>query len=218
MPARPRVNKASIVRKLGTSRLATQKIRGFIVNEVEDKHRRMKKDLFDEVRRNEVVKELRRETFPVNSNIVPATAKGSNLFSFLGFDAGDTNPVDRLFAVMERLFSEPVVRKIRGEQRYKITVSSPLQQDIEAEKKELYIRQERTYTGRSWPEAVRKGIAGFPRYLFDKTRDFGGASFSGVAIQVKNFMRGGSFMGRPFLGRTLANYRSKWREMRFTRR
>ena len=217
MPGRVKVNRTSIVRKLGVSKPATRKIRGFIVDEVEKKHKRMKKDLLDEVRKNDVVKELNRGVSPVNSNVVTATAKGSNLFSFLGFDINDTHPVARLMEVLERSFPKPVghdIRKEPNKQSYRIRIQAPLQEDIEADK-DLYIRQDKQYTSRSWPEAVRRGIAGFPSYLFDKKRDFGNASFSGVAIQVKNFLRGGSFMGRPFIGRTLAKFRTRWRQTGF---
>lgn len=111
-----------------------------------------------------------------------------NLYSFIGFMEG-RDPVQELREIIRRSLRGPTFRKVKkgGRHYYRMTILYPTNEFLE---EHPATSVGRSYTGRSWLNIVRKGLAGYGNYLYDPTRNFN-SSASGSAIQIKVKIRQG---------------------------
>lgn len=138
-----------------------------------------------------------------------------NLFSFIGFDSS-RKPVTQLVELLEKnVRAKPAqFSRQRGTAiQYFKQIQFPKIKDLEAADEAKYDEWAGSFG--SWIRGVREGVAGYPHYLFDLTRDFGGASRSGPAIQIKGELPNrGTHEGRPeYLDSQLKEFETKIRNV-----
>lgn len=162
-----------------------------------------KEEMLEEFDNDPVTQELLEGPGLENSSFVDAHE--GNLFSFLGFDAGDT-PTEDLRNILEKQTTKGRVQKTVGDDviKYKLEIRVPSLRDVEAETKNL------SWTTRSWVAAIQKGIGGLPSYIF-KALGFKN-SRSGTALQAKNQVRDGSFRPVNYISKILNNFRKNMRD------
>lgn len=163
-----------------------------------------KQEMIQEFESHPVTKEL--SEGPQASSSYIKTAKGGNLYSLIGFNAGE-NPTEAIREILEKdvrlnlsqvtrevktnsiVFKTPVRSPSLGEFNNKIAGAVPLE-----------------WTSRSFTDLIEKGITGFGSYLFDNLRRFK-TSRSGPAIQIDSQMRSGSAPRIRYISEILANFR-----------
>ncbi len=103
-----------------------------------------------------------------------------NLFSFIGFDAGD-NPVEKVKEFLDEAIvmnKNPQLSSTKSS--YKFIIRYPTVKDNQISKAAPMPRG----TSLNWLYAIENGISGINSYLFDRKRSFS-TSKSGPAIQTK---------------------------------
>ena len=102
-----------------------------------------------------------------------------NLFSFIGFDAGD-NPID---PILDLLSNSTIQYSNTANSGIMFTIFIPSKQKI------FDATPLKWSTGRSWSEAIERGLSGLGYYL---NRDYIKESDSGTGIQTKSVLRRGA--------------------------
>lgn len=105
-----------------------------------------------------------------------------NLYSFLGFDTSDPEPVDTALRVINEntRFFRALEGKVSGKRlTFNYTVKVPNTTQINEGTPLPWL------SGRSWILALENGVANLSAYLFRRGFDFGPVSRSGPAIQIK---------------------------------
>ena len=165
------------------------------------------KDMLEEFDNDPVTEEIKSsESNPDADNNITGTLGGyGNLFSFIGFEAGD-NPTDKVREVLKtaRMLQKSASRVSKSGRTivYHYPVSIPNRDAIE---KASPIPWER---GRSWIFGIEEGISGLGQYLrgvFNTPKP----SRSGGGVQVKKTLRGGGFMPMKYMSDILRNFRDR---------
>jgi hypothetical protein len=124
--------------------------------------------------------------------------EGKNLYSFIGFEAGD-DPIDKIRPYFD--YQSPVGPKLNFLSQRKINVrSTSLTIFLSVTYPDLNTLYGLTpmpwANGLSWADRIEKGIPNLQQFLntFDSLK-----SRSGGGIQVKNPLRSASFKSRPYL-------------------
>lgn len=120
------------------------------------------------------------------------TGEGGNLFSAVGFEAGE----DPAGVVRDVLVEDS---KINASQYSRevganvITFKVPIHiSALSTFHNKVAQALPLKWTSRAFTDVIEKGLPGLPEYLFDPVRDFNGKSRSGPAIQLNN---GGKLSG-----------------------
>ncbi len=156
-----------------------------------------KQELLEEFNESNVTQEIEAGESLESSQILPQGY--GNLFGFLGFEEGS----DPVTAVREKLESIKLVKKPRTTTRQWIfKISAPSNEEIEE------VSPMHWESGRSWVNAVTKGLSGFSHYLNSLTKKNGR---SGAGIQTKSVLRSGEYFGGvPYLFGMLGRFRRKF--------
>ena len=151
----------------------------------------IRKDFLESFEKHPVTQEI--EGGASSSNISKTLGGVGNLFTYIGFSAGD-DPIRRLREVLE--FYQ--IRYTVGKRFVTATFELPTKQEIFAATPMPWA------TGRSWARGIERGISGLGKYLVKDTRD--ARSRSGTAIQTKSKVRNGKFSNTSYLSMLLNNY------------
>jgi len=139
---------------------------------------------------------------PNAPNISGTLGGVSNLFAFIGFDAGN-QPVA---PILERLEAVDIIYNKEYKEKgigVSFNVFLPTAEDIFA------ITPLPWATGRSWAEGIERGISGLG-YLVKKS---GGRS--GAAVQSRvNKVRGGRFQNTPYISSFIKRYKKRFEELK----
>ena len=138
---------------------------------------------------------------PRAPNISGTLGGVSNLFAFIGFDAGE-NPIAPILALLENTtleYKQEVAAKNIG---VSFNVTLPTAEDIFA------ITPLPWATGRSWAQGIERGLSGLG-YLLRKN-----TARSGAAIQSRVKVRGGKFHNTPYISAFLKKYRKRFEELK----
>jgi len=139
---------------------------------------------------------------PSAPNISGTLGGVTNLFAFIGFDAGD-QPVA---PILERLQTVNIIYNKEYKEKgigVSFNVFLPTAEDIFA------ITPLPWATGRSWAEGIERGISGLG-YLLRKS---GGRS--GAAVQSRvNKVRGGRFQNMPYMSSFIKRYKKRFEELK----
>jgi hypothetical protein len=126
----------------------------------------------------------------------------SNLFSYIGFNSGDT-PIKDLRDVL----SEFSIRLYTRKDRVTIAIVIPTE-------KQIYSKTPLPWaTGRSWAKSIEQGLSNFGLYI---ARDGSGRSEGG--IQTKNKIRSSSFNAMSYLTPILEEYYKEIKNIKNKRR
>lgn len=145
--------------------------------------------LLQEFDNHPVTQEIKAGPNSQNKSISGALKEG-NLFSFLGFDYGDspTAPVREVLQNEVRLATGVRKEPSANRTRFRFSLRIPTQRINEVSR----LRWEQ---GRSWVSAVQNGISGFSYYLWKKF--IGPRSHSFYGIQAKHSVRDGNDRSTP---------------------
>jgi hypothetical protein len=159
-----------------------------------------KEEMLQEFDDDDVTQELNAGPELDNSQFID-TKTGGNLYSFLGFDAGD-EPAEELRDIIDKQTTKGRVTKTIKDDviQYSLDVKVPSISDIESQTRTL------SWTTRSWVNAIQRGIGGFPSYVF-KALGFKN-SRSGTALEAKNPIRDGSFEPVNYISKILNNFKN----------
>lgn len=195
MLKQPRIN-LEVVRK-SVERTSINSLKPLATNNATRRFEAIKNRAFDVFDEHPVTQEL--EAGPeATSTLLPV----GNLFSFIGFNAGD-NPVQTLRAYLYQsilLNRVPSVSK-PGRNRivFSYRINIPTQKSIEAE------TPMPEWSSGSWVSKIEKGISGLERYIFGS---FFSGSRSTTGLQVPKKIRGGSFKGVKYVSEILNKIRN----------
>ena len=138
---------------------------------------------------------------PSASNISGTLGGVSNLFAFIGFDAGD----QPLAPILERLEAVDIIYNREYKEKgigVSFNVFLPTAEDIFA------ITPLPWATGRSWAEGIERGLSGLG-YLLRKNK-----GRSGAAIQTSVKVRGGRFQNTPYISSFIKRYKKRFEELK----
>jgi hypothetical protein len=150
-----------------------------------------KKIMLAEFNNHPVTKEI--EAGPNASNSSGTLGGVGNLFSFIGFKAGDrpVEPVRKLLENSTQLIS--VKPKSKGELEFEILIDLPSKEEI-AQASPLPWA-----AARSWVIGIEQGLSGFGQFLVES-----GKGRSGQAIEVKGSIRSGKFKNKKYISQIIS--------------
>jgi hypothetical protein len=136
-----------------------------------------------------------------STNISGTLGGTSNLFAFIGFNAGE-EPIKPILEILENITYKEIgdLKKNIGKE-YSINLPNP--SDIFA------VTPMPWATGRSWAKGIETGISGLG-YLLNKSTS---SSRSGVAIQTSKPVRRGGFKNVPYISALIKKYEKKFKEI-----
>ena len=181
-------------------RQAPKALRRDLEKEAKRKFKRIKAEMIKEFLSHPVTQEIMEG--PSAPNISGTLGGVSNLFAFIGFDAGN-QPVA---PILERLEAVDIIYNKEYKEKgigVSFNVFLPTAEDIFA------ITPLPWATGRSWAEGIERGISGLG-YLLKKS---GGRS--GAAVQSRvNKVRGGRFQNTPYISSFIKRYKKRFEELK----
>ena len=181
-------------------RQAPKALRRDLEKEAKRKFKRIKAEMIKEFLSHPITQEIMEG--PNAPNISGTLGGVSNLFAFIGFDAGN-QPVA---PILERLEAVNIIYNKEYKEKgigVSFNVFLPTAEDIFA------ITPLPWATGRSWAEGIERGISGLG-YLVKKS---GGRS--GAAVQSRvNKVRGGRFQNTPYISSFIKRYKKRFEELK----
>ena len=181
-------------------RQAPKALRRDLEKEAKRKFKRIKAEMIKEFLSHPITQEIMEG--PNAPNISGTLGGVSNLFAFIGFDAGN-QPVA---PILERLEAVDIIYNKEYKEKgigVSFNVFLPTAEDIFA------ITPLPWATGRSWAEGIERGISGLG-YLVKKS---GGRS--GAAVQSRvNKVRGGRFQNTPYISSFIKRYKKRFEELK----
>ena len=185
-----RINKSILKTEIASAQFkALEREARMIANEVlEDR----KKQYISEILEHPVSQEL--SGGPEATNISNTLNGEGNLYSFIGFDAGD-KPIDNLIGIVEK---NTIIKQVSSKNGiFSFQVYTPSLDELKG------------YTpmpfegGNSWLRGIEKGISGFSNYLYGLLFP---TSRSGKAIQSKNKIRRASYKPTKYFSVLYKNF------------
>lgn len=185
-----RINKSILKNEIASAQLKTlEKEARIIANDIlEDR----KKEYISQILEHPISQEL--AGGPEASNISNTLNGEGNLYSFIGFDAGD-KPIEDLIDTVEKNTRIKLI-KSKGDV-FNFQVYTPSLEEL------------KPYTpmpfegGNSWLRGIEKGISGFSNYLYGLLFP---TSRSGKAIQSKNKIRRASYKPTKYFSVLYKNF------------
>ncbi len=175
-------------------------LRRDLEKEAKRKFKRIKAEMIKEFLSHPVTQEILEG--PNAPNISGTLSGVTNLFAFIGFNAGE-QPIT---PILERLQTSNIIYNKEYKEKgigVRFNVFFPTAEDIFA------ITPLPWATGRSWAEGIERGISGLG-YLVKKS---GGRS--GAAVQSRvNKVRGGGFQNIPYISSFINKYKKRFEELK----
>ena len=181
-------------------RQAPKALRRDLEKEAKRKFKRIKAEMIKEFLSHPITQEIMEG--PNAPNISGTLGGVSNLFAFIGFDAGNqpVAPILKRLEAVNIIYNKEYKEKGIG---VSFNVFLPTAEDIFA------ITPLPWATGRSWAEGIERGISGLG-YLVKKS---GGRS--GAAVQSRvNKVRGGGFQNTPYISSFIKRYKKRFEELK----
>ena len=155
-----------------------------------------KQRMIQEFLNHPVTKEINAGPFAINMSQT-LNIRDGNLFSFIGFDAGDS-PIDPIINLLNTVSMENkmdvIIYKFPSIGDFWEVTPMPGQ------------------SGRSWAKGIESGISGLNYYLFSRNRDFKN-SRSGPAIQSNKLKTGARYTPTQYLSTFLKKYRTIFKKL-----
>ena len=158
---------------------------------------KIKREMLAEFKNHPITVEIKSGPFAENSS---GTLGGyGNLFSFIGFDEGDS-PTDSIEGLLNLSRIEYNRETKDG---FIMTIYLPSKQEIFAETPMPWA------SGRSWAEGIERGISGFGQYLNTESA----YSRSGEGVQVNGVIRTGKFKNTPYISALMNKYLKRFQQI-----
>jgi len=181
-------------------RQAPKALRRDFEKEIRKKFKRVKDEMIKEFLTDLVTLEILEGAGATN---ISGTLGGiSNLFAFIGFDAGEQpiTPILQLLEGTQITYKQEIRQRGIG---VEFEVSLPTAQDIFA------VTPLPWASGRSWSEGIERGLSGLG-YLLRKNK-----GRSGAAIQSRvNKVRSGKFQNRPYISALIKKYKKRFEDLK----
>ena len=170
-------------------------------NEIKKEFEKIKNEMLDEFNNHPVTREI--EGGIDASNISGTLNNITNLFSFIGFDAGD-NPI----APIRELLQKSLFRIHSGNSGIALATF-----EIPTSKMIFAVTPLPWATGRSWARGIERGISGLGYYL-KKAQ----GSRSGFGIQAKTqVQKGVRFRNTQYISALITKYEKKFKDLNKTK-
>lgn len=181
-------------------RQAPKALRRSFEKEAKRQFKEIKAEMIKEFLSHPVTQEIMEG--PNAPNLSGTLGGASNLFAFIGFNAGD-QPVA---PILERLEAVDIIYNREYKEKgigVSFNVFLPTAEDI------FSITPLPWATGRSWAEGIERGISGLG-YLLRKS---GGRSGAAVQSRVSK-VRGGRFQNMPYISSFIKRYKKRFEELK----
>tara|TARA_Y100000592_G_C5482423_1_gene326499 strand:- start:2402 stop:2974 length:573 start_codon:yes stop_codon:yes gene_type:complete len=172
---------------------ARNPVKNFILEEFDD----IKKEMIRSFENHPVTREL--DAGPKSSNISKTLSKG-NLFSFIGFDAGE-KPTE---VIRQSLHNSRIVISKGTKGTFNFDFFLPNMEELFKSTPLPWAN------GRSWLKGIEQGMSGLGRYLYSENLP---TSRSGTGIQVKG-SSGGRFRNVSYMSAILRSTKRKLEKIR----
>ncbi len=196
-----------------TAKSFQKELTAFVVREVVKKNKRafqqritvafdkIKQEMLEEFLAHPVSIEIEGGPDAENSS---GTLDGyGNLFSFIGFNEGDS-PLE---PIVELLQSTRIELDRETNTGFLMKIFVPSKEDV------FSVTPMPWASGRSWAEGIERGISGFGRYL---NTDSVNSSRSGGGIEVQSVIRRGKFKNTPYISALINKYAKKFQQINNT--
>ena len=196
-----------------TTKSFQKELTAFVVREVVKKNKRafqqritvafdkIKQEMLEEFLAHPVSIEIEGGPDAENSS---GTLDGyGNLFSFIGFNEGDS-PLE---PIVELLQSTRIELDRETNTGFLMKIFVPSKEDV------FSVTPMPWASGRSWAEGIERGISGFGRYL---NTDSVNSSRSGGGIEVQSVIRRGKFKNTPYISALINKYAKKFQQINNT--
>jgi len=177
---------------------------------IENRVEQYKQDVLTKFEESPITQELS-EASKGDANTRSSFLPNGNLYGLFGFSQDDGDPTEPIKEALENGIRVTSIKRVATKENYCVEgrveiITMQKLETIAAENNNL------GWTGRSWLDAIKRGIGGFQRTIF---KDYGdnANSMSKIALQSKNNVRGESFNGvkTPYIQEFLAELKSKIR-------
>ena len=196
-PVQVTVNAKELLKELTVDSPNSRSMASALRRLMEPKVEERRKDLSKKFEAHPITVEL--VAGPRASNTSGTLGGYGNLFSFIGFPAGD-----RPTEVISRIFEEKIkfkVRRVNKRGRYMVNFHIPSIDEIYGLTPIPWL------AGKSWVQGVETGLSNLGQYVYS---DSGfGSSSSGTGIQAKNKASGVSFSNTPYVTRLISNFKKR---------
>lgn len=164
---------------------------------IDERVRDIQQDMVDEFESHPVSQEIAAGNDA--SNTSGLLGGYGNLFSFIGFDAGESPiaPISRI--LKKRIYSKIQRRNNNGS--FNLTIFAPDKDEVYADAQVGWMG------GRSWADGIEKGIAGLNRFLYDEDGFKNSRSITGV--QTKNGIISSSAGRTPYISSIINNFKKR---------
>ena len=191
------INAKELLRELTVDKPNSTRMAVALRKLMEPKIERRRKELGKKFEKHPITVEL--SAGPRAFNTSGTLGGYGNLFSFIGFSAGD-RPTD----VISKIFNEKIrfkVKRMDEKGRYRVTFFIP---DVE----EIYnLTPIPWLTGKSWVKGVETGLSNLGQYVYSASGF--GSSRSGTGIQAKNKASGVSFRNTPYVTKLINDFKKR---------
>ena len=191
------INAKELLRELTVDRPNNTRMAVALRKVIEPKIEERQKNLSKKFAAHPITIEL--NAGPRGSNTSGALGGYGNLFSFIGFPAGE-----RPTEVISKIFKEKIrfkVRRTNAKGKYVVTFFIP---DIQ----EIYgLTPIPWLIGKSWVQGIETGLTNLGQYVYSATGF--GSSISGTGIQAKNKASGVSFRNTPYVTKLIDDFKKR---------
>ncbi len=177
-----------------SSQLAKENIyTNYVYNKIKDEVEKIKEEIIQEFEEHPISKEIEGGITAYN---ISNTLNGiTNLYSFIGFEAGD-KPLDPIRVELQKIKLKYNVNR-KGDLIF--TIDFPSAKDI------FNVTPMPWATGRSWAQGIENGISGLGYYIKQVKN-----SRSGLGVQTKNQIRSGvRFRNTKYISELIKKYNKK---------
>ncbi len=177
-----------------SSQLAKENIyTNYVYNKIKDEVEKIKEEIIQEFEEHPISKEIEGGITAFN---ISNTLNGiTNLYSFIGFEAGD-NPLDPIRIELQKI---KLKYNVNSKGDLVFTIDFPSAKDI------FNVTPMPWATGRSWAQGIENGISGLGYYIKQVKN-----SRSGLGVQTKNQIRSGvRFRNTKYISELIKKYNKK---------
>lgn len=205
----PRFNSASINQKLIKTFSEKKQAETLAFNSLNSKFEKERRILLGNFQNHPVTLEI--EAGPTANNLSNTLGGIGNLFSFIGFNAGDnpTEPIrDMLYDETDLLrpLKHKNINVAKKQIQFTFSFKTPSLQEIY--KITPYPGDGSPWSPGSWVEGISKGISGL-QYYFHSLRLLFGNSRSGTAIQRRKELRSAGYSPIGYVEKLLSDFIGK---------
>ena len=195
-----KVDKNKLSRSISTDPKIVKIIREQVKSVVEEYVERSKQEMINDFEDHPITKEI--DAGPEAANISNTLAGAGNLFSYIGFEDGDspTEIVRDILKNSTKVENKPTITSTGKNLKITFPISGPTINEIES------VTPMPFEGGRSWVRGVEKGISGFSHYIYKKYLK---GSRSGTGLQSESEIRTGAFKPTSYLSTILKKFYSK---------